>query len=385
MGGVKKTIQVETLAFGPELCELEAEWDALLMKSSRPTIFSSFDFIYTSCRDAEVDKQVFMLLFRDVSSSELLAIYPMRIEKANVCGIQLLELTHAVTPQDTDVDKPYPIISKEHEAACWDRFREYFRREYTAWDVITYEEVFEESHLCRQLKSMFSFPAYWTKSKSGPTSPIVKLDGDWNEFWMDHRKLRKKSRRLERTLGEKLVYEVTCDPKDVERCLNGYSAVELISWKAGAYVATKEQQAFYRELWPRFSAKGRLYFGIMSEEDKVISVEVAYTFKDRVYFVHGTYDPDYAKLSVGTVNSSRLIEFFHGKGYVEGDFLAGYAGYNNPWASRIENTQNVVIRKMNGKNWYLAFRHLFKKVMQKVRRILFAPSDENIKNAPTAV
>ena len=123
---------------------------------------------------------------------------------------------------------------------------------------------------------------------------------------------------------------------------------------------------------------------MMSDKEKVISVEVAYTFKDRVYFAHGTYDPDYAGLSAGTVNSSRLIQFFHGKGYTEGDFLAGYAGYNNPWASRIEKTQDIVIRKMNWKNWYLAFRHLLKKVMQKKQRSSEpVQSDEKINHSLT--
>ncbi|MDF7826773.1 GNAT family N-acetyltransferase [Pontiellaceae bacterium B12227] len=336
MTTLSKKIIVEKLEFSPELFCLESEWDALLERSSRPSIFSSFDFFYTSCIHASSGDQVFILLFRDASTSVLLAIFPMCVHRIKVHGIELLQLSHATTPWETDVDKPYPIIRKNHEGICWERLRAYFHKEYTAWDVITYDETFAESHLCQNLDHLFPFPSYWTRAKPGPESPIVKLDGKWEDFWMGHRKLRKKSRRLEKVLGDNLRYEVNCDPGDVEYCLNSYIAIELISWKAGEYVAQEEKQKFYRELFPKFSAKGRLYFGILYDKDKPISVEVAYVFKDQVYFAHGTYDPDYAGLSAGTVNSSRLLEFFNGQGYLEGDFLAGYAGYNNPWASRIE-------------------------------------------------
>lgn len=47
---------------------------------------------------------------------------------------------------------------------------------------------------------------------------------------------------------------------------------------------------------------------------------------------------------------------------MEGDYLAGFADYVNPWASRLERTENVVVRKMSWKNGYLAGFHLAKKV-----------------------
>lgn len=125
-------------------------------------------------------------------------------------------------------------------------------------------------------------------------------------------------------------------------------------------------QEFYRELFPKMAAKNRLFFGVMYDQGKVMSVEVAYTFEDRVFFAHGTYDPAYADLSPGTVNSCRLIQFFHGKGFTEGDYLAGFSSYNNPWASRIDKTVNIMIRRMSGKHWYLAARYLVDKILRKL-------------------
>ncbi len=368
MPGMKKKINIEKIPFGPELAELKGDWDALLENSSRPTVFSSFDFINTSCEHFKGDEEIFFLLFRDAASGELLAIFPMSLIMEKCYGIKLRVLAYGITTNETDVDKPYPIIAEHYEAACWARLRDYLHKEWTQWDVIDYDEFYVGSHLIKQLNKMFPFPRYWTKLTDGPESPIVKLDGDWEEFWMGHRKLRKNSRKLEKKMGDNLVYKITSDPADVEQCLNEYIATELISWKAGEFVSDPDNQKFYHDLYPKMAAQNRLFFGMMYDRDKVMSIEIAYTFKDRVFFAHGTYDPAYKDLSPGTVNSSRLIEFFHGKGFVEGDYLAGFSSYNNPWASRIEKTSDIVIRRLNWKNYYLAVRHIGKKLANRLGR-----------------
>jgi CelD/BcsL family acetyltransferase involved in cellulose biosynthesis len=109
---------------------------------------------------------------------------------------------------------------------------------------------------------------------------------------------------------------------------------------------------------------------MLYDRDKVMSAEIAYTFENRVFFAHGTFDPAYAELSPGTINSSRLIKFFHGKGFAEGDFLAGWASYNNPWAYRIQNTANIIIRRMGWRNCYYAFVLIGRKIGHKLKHLL---------------
>lgn len=363
---MNRKITVEKREFNPELCrDLEPLWDALLACSSRPTIYSTFDYFNIVYQFPRERKKIFLLLFRDISTGDLLAIFPMGLSKQTMCGLEFRVLTHGMTPVELGVDKPYPLIRKDSERDVWTRFRDYIRREYTNWDLLTYEEFTPESDLILRMKKLFSFPRYWTKTTPGPDSPIVRLDGDWEEFWMKHKKLRKKTRQLERKLGANLAYIVTSDPADIQQCLDNYIATELSSWKAGQAVSSEEHYQFYRDLFMSFATKKRIHFGTLYDGASVVSMEVAYTFNDRVFFAHGTYDPAYADLSPGAVNSCWFIRHFHGKGFVEGDYLAGYAHYNNPWACRIDKSVNVIIRKMNWKNWYLAFRHLVKKTCKK--------------------
>lgn len=360
-------ICVEKRDFSPDLIELKPEWEALLRKSSRPTIFSTFDYVYISCQHFREDEEIFFLFLRDAETSELIAVFPISKWNEKVYGLNVKVLTHGITPEGSEVDKPYPIIARNKEEACWQRYRDYFKQEYRQWDVIDYDELASESYLNKNLEKLFSFPFYYTKTKSGPGSPIIKLDGEWEGFWSQHRKLRKKCRRLERKLGDGLSYRITNDPADVEACLEAYIKTETRSWKNGEMVA--KNRDFYRELMPRLAEKNQLYFGMMHDGDAIVSIEVAYTFMDRVFFCHGTYSPEYASLSPGAVNSCWFIRYFHGKGFVDGDYLAGYADYVSPWAYRREETVDVVVRRMGWKNGYLAMCHLRKKMRAKLRRV----------------
>ena len=159
-------------------------------------------------------------------------------------GVEMRILAHGITTSKTDVDKPYPIIRRGCEEACWKEFAAYVRRMGTDWDMLDLDEFWPDSFLVKNLRTLFPGPRYWTKAKAGPESPIVQLDGDWDEFWNGHRKLRKHTRKLERKLGENLVYKITSDPADTEECLNAYIATELISWKAGGLFPIRKSSSF---------------------------------------------------------------------------------------------------------------------------------------------
>jgi hypothetical protein len=363
-------IRVEKRDLDLGLLELEEEWNALLRRSTRPTIYSTFDYVYTSCVHFKRTEDIFFLFFRDDSTGTLLAIFPLSVWDDHVYGVHVQTLEHGITTKNTDVDKPYPIIDRDHEQVCWSRYRDYFRKEYREWDLIVYDELISESYLNSGLRKLFPFPQYYTKIKPGPHSPMVRLDGEWDVFWQKHSNMRKKNRRMETKIGDRFAYKVFSDPADVERCLNEYIATEQAGWKAGEGVSQEDNQKFYHELLPKLAARGQLYFGMMYDGDKVISAEISYVFMDRVYFALGTYNPEYKALSPGTVSTSRFIRFFHDKGYVDGDFLAGFAEYVNPWACRIDKTINIAIRRMGYKNGYLAFRHLMKKAARRLKRIL---------------
>ncbi len=352
------TIRIERVDFGPGLSALQEEWNSLLQRSTRPTVYSTFDYVYTSYCHFRTDEEVFALLCRDDSNGRLLALFPLSVWVEPWQGVTLRAVRPAILTKVCDVDKPHPIIDRQYEEACWERLAAYFQTEFRDWDVIVLDEQFAEGNKGIRLGNHFRSPFYHTHVKPGPDSPIVALDGSWDEFAKAHSNMRSKDRRMQKRIGERLRFVVTGDPAHVDRCLDEYIATERMGWKAGKGVSGERGLKFYRDLLPKLAAKGQVYFGTLYDGDAVISAEISYVFKDRVYFALGTYNPDYEKLSPGTVSTSRFIRYFYGKGYVEGDFLAGFAHYVEPWAHRIEKTVDITIHRMGWRTGFLAVRQL---------------------------
>lgn len=359
-------IQIERVDYNSGWSKLEPEWDELLEKSVRPTVFATFDYVTTSLRHLRGNEDIFALLFRETGSGKLLAIYPLSLSIRKIHGVNLRVVMHALPPQTTEVDKPCPIIHENYEAACWSRFTDYFKKEFRDWDFINLEELISDSEFPCSVCDRFRFPNYWTRVKPGPDSPVVKLNGDWEDFWGKHRKLRKKCGRLERRI-EGFSYSITNDPSEVDLRLKDYIDTEVISWKEGEMVGRHKE--FYAELMHRLAEKNRLWFGVIRDGEKVVSVEIAFTYLNKVYFSHGTFSPEYAVHSPGMVNSCWFIKHFHGKGFEEGDYLAGFADYVNPWADRFEHTSHVSIRRMSWKNQYLAAWHMLGKAKHRILRM----------------
>jgi len=363
-------IEIEKKEFGPGLRNLAGEWEELLCRSSRPTIYSSFDYVYASCAHFKKNEDIFFLLLRTRGDGRLLAIFPVSIWNDTVYGIPIRRVEHGITATATEVDKPYPVIDRDCEAACWKRFSEYLRKDFQQWDLIAYNELWMESGLNRGLRELFPLPTYWAKTRPGPDSPIFALDGGWDDFWNAHHHVRSKNRRIEKQLGDRLSFFVTCDPSDVDRCLDAYIATEQAGTKAKAGLMRPEKQRFYRELFPKLAAKRRLYFAMLYDRDTVMAAHVSYVFGSRVYFALCTFNPEYGKFSPGLVLHFRFIQFFYGKGYTDGDFLAGYAHYLNPWASYSEKTVNVQVRRIDWKNGYVTVRNLIGMMRARYKQVV---------------
>jgi hypothetical protein len=144
---------------------------------------------------------------------------------------------------------------------------------------------------------------------------------------------------------------------------------EMAGWKANLGVSEKQNRLIYANLLPKLAEKNQAYFGILYDGDRVVSIELSYVYLNTVYFAHGTYHPDYAHLSPGSVSTSKFIEYFHGKGYQDGDFLAGFAFYVNSWSERLEPTQDIEIFKVNRVFFYYAACSLLLKIKKKLLKL----------------
>ena len=337
----KSNISFRCIECNQEIEQLKEAWNELHLNCSRPSVYNSFDFIYESIRafnNEEITTAIITLT--DDASNQLLAIFPMQqhssfwhIIKMNTYEYTALE----------EVDKPGPVIRKGYMEICWSSFIQYLMHQVKNWDHLQLIEIAEDSAELDFLEKLSVDNNFYYEKIFQNQGPMLNLQGDWNDYWHQHKKMRKKIRKMDNDFAERIEFKIHQD--DWEECLQLYIELEQKSWKKGKTGISKNQQykAFYSQFFSKIAAEGNLYFGFLTIDGQLVSAEIAYTNNATVYFCHGCYDQAYSKYSPGMVSTSHFIKYFYGEKYKEGDFLCGFAGYLNDWSDEILNTYKINI------------------------------------------
>ena len=334
-------ITIDCLQEVEEMRKLKDSWDELHRHSINPSIYNSHSFILSAVESFSYKGETNRLFtVIDQKNNKLLGVFFMssRAYTWYLLKYNIFEYTGL-----EENDKPLPVIRKGYHEICWKAFLLHLKCHVKAWDhlqlremVTGYAELDLLPKLCAELDLIY-------RARVDTQGPLVSLEGDWHDYWMNHKKMRKKRRKMQRDFGADLEFAVHQD--DWEWCLDQYVLLEGKSWKQGKVGISKKPQTrkFYERLFQRLHAAGNLYFGFLTIQGKLISAEIAYTLNQQVYFCHGCYDQEYKKYSPGMVSTSFFLEnFFDGK-YLQGDFLCGFAGYMNDWASSTAHTYCVDI------------------------------------------
>jgi CelD/BcsL family acetyltransferase involved in cellulose biosynthesis len=247
-----------------------------------------------------------------------------------------------------ETDKPYPLIRQGHEARAWQALSRFLAAKRRDWHLLELVEMREGSTGLLRLPRLFRPPAYWLRIKRDFNTPLVALDGPWENRWRTHPKMRKKLARMEKTFGDRLRFQVYRSPDDLDFCLDAYVALESKGWKSGRVGIGRDARTlfFYRDFLARLAARDCLRVGLLFIDATPVAAEIAYIEGRYVFFAHGTYDEQLARFSPGMVSTTLFLRHFHAGGYLEGDYLAGFTGYLSPWADRILPSYHVKIARI---------------------------------------
>lgn len=332
---------------------LETQWNELLVSSNFPSIYSSFDFLTLAWKHYHSQKSCpLILLIKDKKTNSLIGIAPFRIQTFTWFGISLQACEYLVT---NDVDKPCIISLEGEDDRCWQAVGQFMSESSSDWDIFELMEIRNELNTTKVLSGYFKLPQYHSKTEDDGSGPLIDLTQSWQDFYQGHKKFRKKLRTLEKKLPEGYSFEYVNDEEKLEASLERYIELEGKSWKRGKIGVSKDEKhlAFYRDLIPTLARKGQVHFGFLMSGQATISGEMAYSFNDQVYFCHGTFDQDFSEFSPGKVSTGLLIGELTGKQFIQGDFLCGFAGYMNPWASSQLGTHALFVYKITPKMLYV--------------------------------
>jgi len=334
-------IKIQCLEKPQDLINFQATWNELHKNCTAPSIYNGYDFIFESINvffSHDVKLKIYIL--SDINSNQILAIYPL--QRITTLWYFLKINTYEYTALD-EIDKPYPLIRQGHLKSCWNAFLQHLKQNVPDChhlQLIEIPQTYPEIELLPKICEEQDFIYRINPDKQGP---IINLDGEWNDYWAQHKKMRKKQHAILNKFKDRITFII--HNKDWEWCLEQYIKLEQKSWKNGKVGLSTNAQTimFYQHLFKRLHQSNRLYFGFLVIDNNLISAEIAYTLNDKVYFCHGCYDQSYKKHSPGMVSTSLFIKHFYGKNFKFGDFLCGYAGYLNNWANIIIKTDTIEI------------------------------------------
>jgi hypothetical protein len=333
-----------------QLASLENEWCELHSRCSYPSIFNSFDYLYSACVHFQVrQEELYILLVRNLDTNKLVAIFPFCLTNFHWHRIKFNVIIYAGL---NEADKPYPIIDGQFEEAAWKIAIAHIKKDSNKWNFLELVEIQEGLNALEILIREFKMIKFHKKVRNDVESPIFELNISWLEFWDKHKKMRKRIRKMESDFPQNMEFKVYTDIEELDYCMRNYIELESRSWKAAKKIGVSssvKKLKFYSDFFKRLSSHNQLFFGFLYVDEKLVSAEIAYTQNTNVYFSHGVFDKVYAKYSPGMVSTSLFLKYFIESEYKKGDFLGGFAHYVNPWASQLIKSNNITIYRLTPK------------------------------------
>lgn len=178
------------------------------------------------------------------------------------------------------------------------------------------------------------------------------------------------ARKLERTPQSHV--EIIADGDRVEQALRDYDKVYASSWKQA-----EPYPEFIPQLVRLAARKGWLRFGVAYVEGVPAAAQIWFVRDGVASIFKVAYDAAFAKLSVGTVLTAKLMEHVIDVDRVAVvDFLSGDDGYKKDWMShRRERWGIVAFNPRRPRGALLALRHVGGQALRRLWLRLRPPGD----------
>ena len=342
------------------------EWQELLNVCVSPSIYMTPEFLLPALEHLLRRKEnAKTLVIREASSQQLLGLFFFRITRSKW---KLLQFNIAEYSIVDEVDKPYPIMHAEHESAIWKLILDYFLTRQQEWDILDFMELPANQAVFQASARVYQLPRFFRQQSLDTCSPIVDLSLPWSEFASQHKKMRKKINKMSKDFAQDFEFKVYSGT-NIKAYLDEYIQLEQKSWKAKKQIGITKNSwttSFYIEFLSELAKTNSVYFAFIYIAGELVSGEIAYIYKDQVYFSHGSYDPKYKKYSPGMVSTALFIKSLCGQNYRNGDFLGGFAKYIIPWAKAIIKSERVTIINLSP-------RMIFVLLLVSIKKLLWKP------------
>lgn len=332
--GSENTVHLRIYTAWDELAELHPAWDRLLQHCTRPTIFSTPEWLGAWWKAYGQKKQLVTLVFSSLSG-EVIGLAPLYLETL-YGGIRRLRLVGDGTQDSDNLDL---IFRAEHEEKCTQAFLTWMASDEAVWDLCELNTLPGDSMNARCLLRGLQARRWIHQVYQRPNS-AVNLPDNWALYLEqlateDARGIERYMRRLYRHYDVRM-YKCMAEDR-LQACLETLFDLHTKRWNAqgesGSFAQPGRKQ-FYAEMSRAFLRRGWLEFWLLELDEKVVAAEFDFRYRDTACLLQSGLDPQHYADRAGNVLKAHVIRQLITDGIHRYDFLGGAEPYKQRWGAQ---------------------------------------------------
>lgn len=331
-------MRVDCISRAELLSTLAGEWDRLLERSPRPSVFLSWPWVSSWCEVYGDGKELLVLAVRD-EAGRLLGIMPAHISRRmafRCMPVRTLRfLGHGENVSSDHMDL---LAAPEAAAGVAKAIADWLSGPHATWDLAELTAVAPDSTVARHLAPELSARRLRHRGLVPHSRcPYLKLPGDVEAFWGGlSASFRKSLRRSRRALEQSFKTAVV-------RCERPEALPEAMAQLGRLHNLRKSRQGmpgkfedpryrrFHELVAKRSLEAGRLALFSFTLNGRLAAVLYAFRYSGVLYEYQTGFDPSFEQYGVMNVLDSYIVEQAIGDGLCEIDLLRGEEPYKSHW------------------------------------------------------
>ncbi len=313
-------MRIEEAHGGHVFASLREEWESLLARSERATIYQTWEWNEAWWQSFGGRKRLRLLLARE--NGALVGLAPLYVSRH--LGTPLRRLAFVGTGASDYLDVLAPDERAPQVAAAFLRHLSGSR----GFDLADLQQLRPNAHLHEAADHLLT---------AQEPCPYVALPSAWEEY----------TARLGKSMRSNLSYYVRRLSKDftgvemrlAETAELGEAMAVLFDlhqqrWNARmlpGVLGNGKVRAFHYRVAERFQERGWLRLHLTRVEGRTIAALYCFCFRDHYYYYLGGFAPEMGRYSVGTTLTAHAMQQAITEGCAEFDFLRGNEAYKYRW------------------------------------------------------
>jgi CelD/BcsL family acetyltransferase involved in cellulose biosynthesis len=367
-------LSVKIFSKWEELESLGADWNIILERNRKLTIFSTPEWLGAWWRAFGNDKQLYALAFRD-KQGELVGLLPLYLQRIEFRFLPSLSELRLVGDGSTDSDNLDFLVLPRYERAVANSLVQHLATA-PCWDICRLNVMPSDSVTANIFLQEIT-KARWNCETSTVPWTAIELPETWEQYLKqlspkERGKVGNLTRRLEKRY--RMQFYKCNSRKELPACLENLFRLHQKRWESrgesGTFASSARRQ-FYYDMAQRFLSRDWLALWVLELDGIAVAAQFGFRYRDTVCSLQEGFDPAYSNDSVGYVLRSFSLHDLIELGVRRYEFLAGQNKSKLRWTAISGNYLNFHIARPGTRgSLHLSLVRLVKTTKSRVSRFL---------------